>query len=82
VNDVAEAIAFAERLGLAPVVEIPLEGGLETRAGRAPRPPHRSVANPIGLASAPARYLAPPARLDDDRGADWHPHPAPEGTDR
>ena len=90
VNDVAEALAFADGLGLAPVVEIPIDGGLETPAERADRPAHRSVANPIGLTAAPARYLTPPPRLDADRGADWHPspahderpNPAPEGTDR
>jgi crotonobetainyl-CoA:carnitine CoA-transferase CaiB-like acyl-CoA transferase len=82
VNDVAEALAFADRLGLAPVVEIPIDEDLETRAARAPRPAHPSVSNPIGIASAPARYLSPPPRLDADHGADWHPLPAPEGTDR
>jgi crotonobetainyl-CoA:carnitine CoA-transferase CaiB-like acyl-CoA transferase len=82
VNDVAEALAFADRLGLAPVVEVPLDRGLVTRAERAPRPAHRSVANPIGIAAAPARYHSPPPKLDADHGADWHPHPAPEGTDR
>ncbi|MGR2752035.1 CaiB/BaiF CoA transferase family protein [Agromyces arachidis] len=82
VNDVAEALAFAERLGLSPVVDL---GGV------------RSVSDPIGLASAPARYHSPPPRLDADRGADWRPgvaasrhpsparidlpHPAPEGTE-
>jgi crotonobetainyl-CoA:carnitine CoA-transferase CaiB-like acyl-CoA transferase len=58
VNDVAEALAFADRLGLAPVVEL---GGV------------RSVANPIGIEAAPARYVSPPPRLDADHGADWHP---------
>lgn len=90
VNDVAEALAFADGLGLAPVVEIPIDGGPETPAEGALRPAHRSVSNPIGLAGAPARYLTPPPRLDADRGADWHPspahddrpNPAPEGTDR
>ncbi|GAA2038038.1 CoA transferase [Agromyces tropicus] len=95
VNDVGEALAFADGLGLRPVVD--LDGV-------------RSVANPIGIAGAAAAYRTPPPRLDADRGADWradgaaprHPHdldldldradgradpadpadPAPEGTDR
>jgi crotonobetainyl-CoA:carnitine CoA-transferase CaiB-like acyl-CoA transferase len=47
VNDVGEAFALAERLGLGAVVE----------AGGVPQ-----VANPIGLASSPVSYrLAPPA---------------------
>ncbi|MFF2274271.1 CaiB/BaiF CoA transferase family protein [Agromyces sp. NPDC058126] len=58
VNDVAEAIAFAESLGLEPVAET--DGS-------------RTVANPIRLSSARARYLTPPPRLDEHAGADWHP---------
>jgi crotonobetainyl-CoA:carnitine CoA-transferase CaiB-like acyl-CoA transferase len=47
VNDVGEAFALAERLGLGPV----------TDAGGVPQ-----VANPIGLSATPASYrLAPPA---------------------
>jgi crotonobetainyl-CoA:carnitine CoA-transferase CaiB-like acyl-CoA transferase len=47
VNDVGEAFALAERLGLEPVVEA---GGV------------RQVADPIGLSATPASYrLAPPA---------------------
>ncbi|HSK36293.1 MAG TPA: CoA transferase, partial [Actinomycetota bacterium] len=47
VNDVGEAFALAERLGLAPVAD----------AGGVPQ-----VANPIGLPATPASYrLAPPA---------------------
>jgi crotonobetainyl-CoA:carnitine CoA-transferase CaiB-like acyl-CoA transferase len=46
VNDVGEAFALAERLGLDPVAE----------AGGVPQ-----VANPIGLSTSPASYrLAPP----------------------
>jgi len=53
VNDVAGAFALAERLGLAPVVEL----GREDRAGvRLPR-------NPIGLSRTPATYRDPPPRL-------------------
>jgi crotonobetainyl-CoA:carnitine CoA-transferase CaiB-like acyl-CoA transferase len=47
VNDVGEAFALAERLGLDPVATV---GGVP------------QVANPIGLSSTPASYrLAPPA---------------------
>jgi crotonobetainyl-CoA:carnitine CoA-transferase CaiB-like acyl-CoA transferase len=52
VNDVAGAFAFAEALGLAPVVEVPREDGGVARLTR----------NPIGLSATPARYrTAPPA---------------------
>nr|WP_082510569.1 CoA transferase [Leifsonia sp. Leaf325] len=56
VNDVGEAIAFAESLGLAPVVEV--DGS-------------RSIANPIRLASDPAAYGSRPPRLGEHAGADW-----------
>ncbi|MET1016992.1 MAG: CoA transferase, partial [Leifsonia flava] len=56
VNDVGEAIAFAESLGLAPVVEV--DGS-------------RSIANPIRLASDPAAYDSRPPRLGEHAGADW-----------
>lgn len=58
VNDVAEAIAFADALGLEPVAEI---------VGS------RTVANPIRLAdpASAARYLTPPPTLDEHAGADW-----------
>lgn len=74
VNDVAEAIAFAESLGLEPVAAI---GG------------SRTVANPIRLSSARAEYLTPPPRLDQHAGADWRPvasdrltPPRPEATSK
>jgi crotonobetainyl-CoA:carnitine CoA-transferase CaiB-like acyl-CoA transferase len=67
VNDVAEAIAFAEGLGLGPVAETPPAGGL----GHA----HRSVANPIGLAGSPPAHLTPPPDLGEHDGADWLPRP-------
>jgi crotonobetainyl-CoA:carnitine CoA-transferase CaiB-like acyl-CoA transferase len=57
VNDVAEAIAFADGLGLEPVVEL----------GHS-----RTVAHPIGLrGEASPRYLTPPPALDEHAGADW-----------
>lgn len=58
VNDVAEAIAFAESLGLDPVVDL---------AGR------RSIADPVSLSTTPATYRTPPPLLDEHAGADWLP---------
>jgi crotonobetainyl-CoA:carnitine CoA-transferase CaiB-like acyl-CoA transferase len=57
VNDVAEAIAFAESLGLDPVVD--LDG-------------RRSIADPVTLSATPASYQTPPPALDEHAGADWH----------
>jgi crotonobetainyl-CoA:carnitine CoA-transferase CaiB-like acyl-CoA transferase len=65
VNDVAEALAFAESLGLDPVTEI-------ARADAAG--PHRSVANPIGLAASAPDYRIPPPALGEHDGADWLDH--------
>ena len=48
INDVAEAFALAERLGLRPVVD----------AGGAP-----SVADPLELSATPARYDGGPPEL-------------------
>ncbi|VXA99990.1 CaiB/BaiF CoA transferase family protein [Pseudoclavibacter sp. 8L] len=53
VNDVAEAFAFAERLGLEPVVELLGAGG----------DPVRSTANPIHLSATPARPGDPSPEL-------------------
>jgi crotonobetainyl-CoA:carnitine CoA-transferase CaiB-like acyl-CoA transferase len=63
VNDVAEAIAFADSLGLVPVVEI----------GRADAAAHRSIADPIGLAASAPLYRTPPPALGEHDGADWLP---------
>ncbi|WP_022891478.1 CaiB/BaiF CoA transferase family protein [Agromyces subbeticus] len=68
VNDVGEAIAFGETLGLEPVAEI--ASGARTS---------RTVANPIGLSQSPAVYRTPPPSLDEHAGADWHPTPS-KGT--
>lgn len=57
VNDVAEAIAFAESLGLEPVAEIAQS---------------RTVANPIGLSESAPAYRTPPPALDQHAGADWN----------
>jgi len=58
VNDVGEAIALADRLGLDPVVALGAS---------------RTISSPIGLAGTPAAYLTPPPTLDRDAGADWLP---------
>ncbi len=53
VNDVGAAFAFAERIGLAPIVEIPREDGAPVRLPR----------SPIKLSKTPATYRLPPPRL-------------------
>jgi crotonobetainyl-CoA:carnitine CoA-transferase CaiB-like acyl-CoA transferase len=55
VNDIAGAFAFAERLGLDPVVEIPREDGSTARLPR----------NPIGLTATPPQYRTAPPTLPD-----------------
>ncbi|CAN5303957.1 CoA transferase [soil metagenome] len=57
INDLADAIAFAGRVGLEPVVEID-----------DPRRPHpvRQVANPITLGVTPMSYRTAPPRLGED----------------
>ncbi|MDG3011797.1 CoA transferase [Rhodococcus sp. D2-41] len=55
-NDLADAFALAQRLGLDPIVEIPVEAGGRTA---------RQVANPIRLSETPARYRTPPPTLDE-----------------
>lgn len=77
VNDVGEAIAFAESLGLGPVAETRRAAG----DGDAGADAHvsRSIANPIRLAATPAAYRTPPPALDEHAGADWHPLESPEG---
>lgn len=56
-NDVADAIALAERLGLAPVVEIddPRRDG-----------PITQIANPIRMSATPPTYRTAPPRLGED----------------
>ena len=80
VNDVAEAIAFAESLGLEAVAEIgdadaAGPSDFETLASLEPRraPVHRSIANPIGLGAARPRYRTAPPDLGEHAGADWLP---------
>jgi crotonobetainyl-CoA:carnitine CoA-transferase CaiB-like acyl-CoA transferase len=53
VNDLAGAFAFAERLGLDPIVEVPREDG----------PPVPLPRNPIRLSATPPTYRTAPPRL-------------------
>jgi crotonobetainyl-CoA:carnitine CoA-transferase CaiB-like acyl-CoA transferase len=53
VNDLAGAFAFAERIGLEPIVAVPREDG----------PPVRLPRNPIRLSETPPRYRSAPPRL-------------------
>ncbi|MGW0038965.1 CaiB/BaiF CoA transferase family protein [Gordonia sp. NPDC003376] len=55
-NDIADAIALAERLGLSPVVEIDDPNRDE---------PLRQVANPIRLSATPVTYRSAPPRLNE-----------------
>jgi crotonobetainyl-CoA:carnitine CoA-transferase CaiB-like acyl-CoA transferase len=57
VNDIAEAFALAERLGLEPIVEVPRPDGGAARLTR----------NPIGLSATPASYRTAPPPLPRDR---------------
>ena len=57
INDVAEAFALAERLGLAPSIALGRPGE-PTRVGQ--------VANPIRLSETPPRYDQGPPRLGED----------------
>ncbi|MEU2002444.1 CaiB/BaiF CoA transferase family protein [Rhodococcus sp. NPDC019627] len=59
-NDIADALALAERLGLNPVVEID-----DPRRDS----PVRQVANPIRLSATPARYRSAPPLLGEDTPA-------------
>ncbi|EID80835.1 MULTISPECIES: CaiB/BaiF CoA transferase family protein [Rhodococcus] len=59
-NDIADAVALAERLGLNPVVEID-----DPRRDR----PVRQVANPIRLSATPASYRSAPPLLGEDTPA-------------
>lgn len=53
VNDIGAAFEFAERIGLAPTIEIPRDEG----------PPVRLPRSPIGLSKTPPTYRLPPPRL-------------------
>ncbi|WP_246456090.1 CaiB/BaiF CoA transferase family protein [Nocardioides mesophilus] len=55
INDISQAFALAERLGLAPVVETP--------SGSPGASPVRTVAHPVTLSATPATYHCAPPRL-------------------
>jgi len=65
VNDIAQAFALAERLGLAPVVQVPGEGGRTALGTRNPiglsatPPDYRSAPPPLPARGVPARWPAP-----------------------
>ncbi len=59
VNDIAEAFALAERLGLQPIVEI---------ARRSGGPAVRQTANPVLFGETPVSYRLAPPRLGEDTG--------------
>ncbi|KQM80763.1 carnitine dehydratase [Agromyces sp. Leaf222] len=63
VNDIGEAVAFAESLGLEPVAETRRGGDAAVS---------RSIVNPIHLTATPAAYRTPPPALDEHAGADWY----------
>jgi crotonobetainyl-CoA:carnitine CoA-transferase CaiB-like acyl-CoA transferase len=58
VNTLDEAFAFAQKLGLPGIVDIPAAAadGADSRSSR-------QVANPIALSGTPAQYRLPPPRL-------------------
>lgn len=60
VNSIAEALDLAEKLGLAPVVEMADDEGVRRS---------RQVANPIQLSGTPAQYRRLPPRLGEHNGA-------------
>jgi len=64
VNDVAEAFALAERLGLEPVVRLPRSG--EASAAAAGEPSGEAqVRNPMGFSRTPASYRSAPPMLGE-----------------
>jgi crotonobetainyl-CoA:carnitine CoA-transferase CaiB-like acyl-CoA transferase len=63
VNDVGQAFAMAEQLGLEPIVEVARAGGQ----------PAKTTRNPIRLSRTPARYDTAPPRLEDARDDGWPP---------
>ena len=60
VNSLDEAFAFADRLGLPTIVDIPAY-----RRGSRRGAPARQVANPITFSETPAQYRLPPPRLGE-----------------
>ena len=63
VNDIVEAVAFAERLGLEPTVDLPNASGHTTKL----------IRNPIQLTDNPPIYHHAPPTLGADQSATWLP---------
>jgi crotonobetainyl-CoA:carnitine CoA-transferase CaiB-like acyl-CoA transferase len=64
VNDVGEAFALADRLGLDPVIRLTRDG--EARAGAAGEPGgDAQVRDPMGFSRSPVTYRHPPPRLGE-----------------
>lgn len=63
VNTLDEAFAFAHKLGLPGIVEIPAAPADGAEAG-----PFRQIAHPIGLSGTPAQYRLPPPSLGRHTG--------------
>lgn len=60
INDIAQGLALADRLGLEPIVDIVTSDGTAM---------HRQVANPVRFSLTPVEYASTPPRLDADRQA-------------
>lgn len=60
INNIAQGIDLAERLGLKPVVRV--DDGPQTKSTR-------QVANPLGMSRTPAAYYATPPQVGRDREA-------------
>lgn len=79
VNTLDEAFAFARKLGLPGIVDIP-DAGADGTDGR----PSRQVASPIVLSGTPAQYRLPPPRLGRHTAEILHRlsdrTPAPDGA--
>jgi crotonobetainyl-CoA:carnitine CoA-transferase CaiB-like acyl-CoA transferase len=69
VNDISEAFALAERLGLDPLATIPLADGTDLRLAR----------NPVKLSRTPARYRAAPPQLGQRAATDGWALPFDQG---
>lgn len=69
VHNIAEALRYATKLGLAPVVQhsVLMDAGVHAVV--------KTVANPIELDKTPARYDLAPPQLGQHQGATWLPRP-------
>ncbi|MHB8246039.1 MAG: CaiB/BaiF CoA transferase family protein [Acidimicrobiales bacterium] len=63
VNDISEAFALAEQVGLSPVVRVANKGASPWRSADAD--PGAQVASPIKLSRTPVSYRLPPPRLGE-----------------